>query len=129
MLQHPLFYAQLAVLILVAVLHSAGVYASLYWIWQPFDLVTHFLGGAWVSLMALWIIFFSDFTPPSWRRFSMLTVALVAVLVVGLLWELFEFVAEVPNWVIYYQDTALDLIMDVLGSLSVWWFVHTRYGT
>ena len=130
MLRHPLFYTQLVVLILVAVLHSAGVYASLYWIWQPFDLITHFLGGAWVSLVALWIVFFSDLTPLSLRRFSMVAVALVAVFVVGLLWELFEFFVEVPKGVAYYQDTALDLIMDVLGALSAWWFVKTKeYGT
>lgn len=128
MFRHPLFYAQFAVLILVAVLHSFGVYASLYWLWLPFDIIVHFLGGVWVGLAALWFFFYSPFTWLNWLRLSKLGIALLAVVIVGLLWEAFEFIAKVPQDIAHYEDTVLDIIMDILGAIGAWWFVERWYG-
>jgi len=84
-------------------------YASI----RYFDMVMHFLGGLWVGLALLWLLFKENFS------FVLIFKILLGVLVVGVLWEIFEIlvnstIAQNPFDVL---DTASDLFFDFGGGL------------
>src|SRR3989344_5622067 len=55
------FYIVFSLLLIVAMLHSAAIYFSLYWIYRWFDMPMHFLGGLLVGLSSLWLLFFAGY--------------------------------------------------------------------
>ncbi len=112
-----LFFAQTLVLILVGVLHITGLYYYLQWYYWWYDLVLHFLGGLWVALAITWL----------WLALSRkvrIVPILLAVLVVGGAWELFEYVIGSLREGNYFFDTSLDMLMDALGGLCGYLLVH-----
>jgi len=80
----------------------------------------HFLGGFWVGLMALWLYFLSGtIRPKLYQRISIILFSLISVLIIGVLWELFEFFISASN-VFGGQamfDTISDLALDLIGGL------------
>lgn len=84
-----------------------------YWTYWWLDLVMHVAGGVVLGVLVA--------TYGS-RRFVFV---LGAVLVIGLVWEVFEFalglsIAE-PNFV---SDTVVDLAMDLLGAVLAYGMIH-----
>ena len=128
MFKHELFWVQGAVLAVVATLHAMGVHLALYWTWKPYDIPVHFLGGAWVALFALWLVFFSPLKRAPRVKYPMLFVAVIATATAGLGWEVFEYLVKVPTEEAYLFDTRMDLTMDMVGALAAWLFVKKRYG-
>ncbi|MBP9668666.1 MAG: hypothetical protein KBE09_00045 [Candidatus Pacebacteria bacterium] len=105
-----LFAAQLIVVAILGALHVGALSYSLYWQYPWLDVLSHFLGGLWVALALLWIA----------HRFGVAVrgfYVFLGVLVVGLGWEVFEVVAGIPRESNWLFDTAIDLIMDLLGAL------------
>jgi hypothetical protein len=106
---------------LIASLHFLASAYSWYWQWPWFDILMHFLGGAFIGLASLWVLFHSRYVGsfhPS--RKAMFAAALVGALSVGLGWEVFEYVAGatgVSGYESYALDTATDLAMDCLGAV------------
>jgi hypothetical protein len=102
----------------IAILNNIGNELFLYWRFWWFDIVMHFLGGLWVGLSALWIYYFSGFIKETKKDSSFIfLLSFLSVLVVGLGWEVFEFIIEVEFSSLYISDTSLDLIMDILGGI------------
>jgi hypothetical protein len=106
----------------IALLHVAAEYYYLYWMYRWFDIPMHFLGGLWVGLAMLWVCFRSGYVPPERAaRYRPFVVAVVGGMLIGLVWELYEYVV----WVVsgkglpldYVPDSLLDLVMDFLGTL------------
>ncbi|MDP3735519.1 MAG: hypothetical protein Q8R39_03780 [bacterium] len=99
----------------MAYVHTNGIARGWYWEYAWLDLLMHFLGGVIVALLVRWG------SERVWGvRFSLATVIL-AVLFVGIAWEVFEYalgLIEVPRDV-YIKDTAVDLILDMLGAALV----------
>lgn len=110
-----LFFFQLAVIAALGVLHVSALYFSLYWHFVWLDTVSHFLGGVWVALAYGWLML-----RLANRRPSLLEIV-VAVLCVGLCWEVFEVAFGIPREANWAFDTALDLLMDVIGGLAGVW--------
>jgi hypothetical protein len=109
----------------LAGLHFLALGFYLYWTFWWFDLLTHFLGGLWVGLAALWLIYFSGYIPkPALKSRTALYVAIGAIAGIGIIWELYEISLDVflgiPIRPDYALDTAIDLVMDVLGALTGW---------
>lgn len=103
--------------VLIAVLHSAAIEHHLYWKFWWFDMVVHFLGGVIVSLGALWFLFLSRYVPaPSVGRNGMFAIALLAIVVIGISWEVFEVLSGIPIEENFVFDTCIDLMMDLLGA-------------
>ena len=105
----------------LALIHMTAEYYHLYWTFRWFDIPTHFLGGVWVGIFAVW--YFSGYvnkTHVSNNR--TVYVALLGGLFVGVVWELYEY--GIWMWtgeglpLNYAGDTALDLIMDFIGSFA-----------
>ncbi len=97
-----------------------------YWyssIWY-LDMIMHFLGGFWVALA--FIYFFS----PKISSFSILPLLKVIffVFLIGLGWELFEFLVYrmVPQYVFDISDTSSDLFFDLTGGFFAFWYFLKR---
>ncbi|HCC05130.1 TPA: hypothetical protein DEP58_02375 [Patescibacteria group bacterium] len=106
---------------MLALIHMTAEYYHLYWTIRWFDILTHFLGGLWVGIAVVWLWYFSGYV----RKMYMpdrhtVFVALLGGLLVGLIWELYEYIV----WILtdaglppgYVGDTLLDLVMDVTGA-------------
>ena len=121
-----IFYISIALIVTIAMLNAAAMHWRLYWTYWWFDIPMHFLGGLWTGLFILWSVYLSGF-PLNFvqRAMSMLTVALLGVVGVGVIWELFELIsrATLVSQDAYVTDTVLDLIMDTLGGLAAWGIV------
>lgn len=79
-----------------------------YWLYWWLDIAMHTAGGLVIGLIATLFV----------TRWSHL---ILAVLVIGVLWEVFEYVIGIslvePNFAL---DTSLDLLFDVIGGLIAW---------
>ena len=115
-MQPRVFYAQIIVLIAVAILHITALEYKLYWYFVWLDVLAHFLGGTWAILTLMWL---STWHYGSEWRFPPL-LALAAALLVGVGWELFEFTIGIPRDDNFVFDTAVDLLMDTLGGMTGW---------
>lgn len=78
----------------------------------------HFLGGLAVGLFAIWVLFHSNiFFKRIPKRAEAGLVALIAVLIVGIGWEIFEYVNDISIATEgYVPDTFHDLLFDILGA-------------
>ena len=94
-------------------------YSSLWY----FDMIMHFLGGLWVGMFFIYV-FLTRKELPMALRFSLKIILLV--LVVGVLWEFFEFYINVVSATTFeWRDTLSDVIFDLLGGLvSIFYFMR-----
>ncbi len=104
--------------ILVATLHVLAVVFFLYWSLWWFDIPPHLLGGLSVGLFSLWFFCADKGGGSTISSLRVLSVAVLGALVVGLVWELFEYSAGITYNAIgsYPLDTLKDLTMDVTGG-------------
>lgn len=96
----------------LAVIHNIAIQLFLYWhIWW-FDIPVHTFGG---MIVALGIFTLRDLRiiPNSWLR---PLPVLCMVLFVALAWEVFELVAGIPIEENYSVDTAIDVLVGMLGG-------------
>lgn len=110
MLKNPLFRAQLIALCAVAFVHTAALQFDLYWHFVWLDVLTHFLGGMWVALLAL--LLFSRIRSQTLGPIATITAAMA----VGVGWECFEAAIGSPREANFVFDTTIDLIVDFFGA-------------
>lgn len=120
MLKTPLFIWIFITIAIVAALHLSALQFYLYWRFWWFDILTHFLGGLWIAISFLWLLFQSGFVNiiKNNKNYNLL-VAFLASLFVGIMWEVFEYyfgltATDATNYVI---DTATDISFDLIGGL------------
>lgn len=111
MLFKRLLWAQFFTALVVAILHIAALQWDLYFYYYWFDMVTHTLGGIFIALAAASVSVYRGV------RIS-IPFCVLAALVVGIGWELFEYVFHIPqtSWISYPLDTAKDIVMDTFGG-------------
>lgn len=109
----PLFIVLLS--FVVAAAHATALNFYLYWTFWWFDLSVHFLGGLWVALTSLWIYIFIRGDKELSRRRTFFIV-LISIIVVGGLWEAFEYFAGISPGNNFIIDTTTDGLMDLLGA-------------
>ena len=122
------------VIYLLVIAHGAAMWLYLYWTLPWFDLVTHFVGGVWVAFASLWLVFYSGYlkpeNTPARTKKNMLLTALISVAIVGIIWEVYEFVGQ--YWLNvtfasnYSWDTFVDVVMDMVGALAAYW-IFSRF--
>ena len=131
MQKNPFFIFLFLLLVVIAVLEFIGLQRFWLFIFWWFDLLLHFLGGVWVSGMALWLFFLSGYVHGVARNSTnILLVAVISFLVIGIAWEIFEFLvgAIFAEEVEYFFDTATDMLIGLFGGLLVSYFFLRRYG-
>lgn len=112
-----LFFLMLFLFSLDALAQRFYWYYSVKW----FDSLMHFVAGFWVGLFFLYTFTRSNFIPPSSKKI------LFWVLVIGVLWEIFEVWTKnmIGGASFDITDTSLDLFLD-LGGGVVALFYYTR---
>ena len=104
---------------------------KLYWyytIWY-FDMPMHFLGGLWLGLFFIYV--FSRKEPSFDLNFKLILTILLAVLFIGVLWELFEIyvnndIGQIPFNLL---DTISDLFCDLAGgTFAILYCYNDWYG-
>ncbi len=102
----------------VFVLHDVATEYFFYWRFWWYDIMMHFLGGAVVGGLAAWLVI--RLMPHiSTRR--LLGIVLSAVIVVGVGWEVFEYIVGIyANEQSTIGDTTLDIIMDTVGAFCAY---------
>jgi len=117
-----LLYITAALVALVAMLHGLAIAYSLYWHFSWFDMLSHLFGGAFVSLLAVWLWFFSGYlgTHPLPGRQALFWITVISALAIGIGWEVFER-ALGHTWSPegYWLDTCIDIIADTIGGIIV----------
>lgn len=104
--------------LLVAVLHFFAIRLYLYWNFEWFDIVMHLLGGAFIGFLVSWAVFYF-YNGSALKIKPAISFVMLSVLFIGIGWELFEAVTKTTGVIpgdSYISDTALDLIMDILGG-------------
>jgi VanZ family protein len=103
-------------LVVLLLLHVYGMSQHWYLYFPFFDLITHFLGGMGIALSALYVL-------KNPKHIIWITI------LAGIVWEIFEVYFDIMGWPVssraYKIDTAIDIVMDTLGALVVW-FVANR---
>ena len=102
--------------------NAVAMHYSLYVIIPWFDMPMHFFGGAWTGMAAIFFVY--TYIVPRYSALSIkrrIAVTLSIVLIVGLGWELFEFVLGRMTYINFgdITDTVTDLFLDVLGASCV----------
>jgi len=120
MSERNLFIKLTYLLYTIVALHALALYFSWYWSIWWYDIVVHFLGGFWVGGLALWFCFFRKSSNTTLGNLKVYIISILAVIVIGVLWELFEF--SLDTFVVFQTnnvlDTISDLAADVAGALT-----------
>jgi len=128
--KNPFFQFLFLLLLVIATLEFIGLDRLWLFVFWWFDLVLHFLGGVWVSGMALWFFFLSGYVQSPPRTVPKVAgVAAASFLIVGTGWEIFEFLAGAifATEVEYFFDTATDMLIGLLGGVLIASFFVFHY--
>jgi len=117
----------LGFLIFILFIHILAIINSWYWIFTWLDMPMHFLGGFWLAMVFLWIL--RKQNPKFIKLSNYLIVGIMTlgfVILIGVLWEFFEFGYDVlissKGYFAAAQqgvaDTMSDLFFDLLGGLA-----------
>lgn len=99
--------------LILTYLHTQAILHFLYWFYDWFDILMHFLGG--LAIAVFLIGFFVT------ERRALLIGGFFA-LVIG--WEIFEYLFGLPRESAYVLDTIIDLVMDTLGGALAYAIAH-----
>jgi len=106
----------------LAVVHVVALQLFLYWHYWWFDLPMHFIGGAVVAL-GLFTLYDLRLVIP--ERYLALIPVLLLVLLIAMVWEVYELFIGVPIEGDYVSDTLIDLVMGLSGG-ALGYFVGTN---
>ncbi len=100
----------------IFLLNSAGSFFSWYTLLPWYDNMMHFLGGVWLALVAVWLLY----SRIQEKRAGIISV-LLFVLVGALLWEGLEYfvqaITKAPGSLATPVDSVSDIVFGLLGGL------------
>ncbi len=118
MISKPLFKRTFALLFAIGAANLIANKLYLYWtVWWA-DVVMHFSAGFCVAMASVLVWHYLLDRNISLRKSAF--VSFLMVLIVGLLWEIFETHFEIElisDGYLYVADTVSDLILDVCGGI------------
>jgi hypothetical protein len=98
---------------LIAYLQHLALAESLYWRFWWMDIIMHGLGGLLVGAVVAYAIRYR-FPALLPRAYALV---ILAIVLVGVSWEVFEYLYRIYDARNYPLDTSIDLVMDLLGAL------------
>ncbi|MES2436529.1 MAG: hypothetical protein V4519_00800 [Patescibacteria group bacterium] len=105
----------LIVVAIIATLHLAGFEFQFYWRLYWYDRIVHTLSGFWVTFVTLQ--FTKKYTQAD--TFKIASVGLAAILIIGILWEFFEYgIGATSLSDLHFVSNSIgDLICDIAGGI------------
>src|SRR3989344_3660844 len=94
-----------------------------------FDMLVHFTGGLWLGVISAYLyLSWSRITGRAVSSFGVVFVfCLFFTLVIGVVWEIFEYVNDITYTTNYVTDTMSDLFLDVIGAFCSLYFIGRFY--
>ncbi|MFH0804033.1 MAG: hypothetical protein V1896_00305 [Candidatus Zambryskibacteria bacterium] len=129
MFKKPLFPEMLVLFLIVGILHVIATVNHLYWSIYEFDSLVHFIGGVALSLLFVWLYFFSDYFNPSKRSLArFLLISVLGAMFVAVSWETYELIFKqtMVAKANYPFDLTMDLMMDFLGAIAGCFYAYIR---
>ncbi len=117
------FFIRVAMLIgLIFVLNFVAEKFHLYYSTWYFDMFMHFLGGVWLGMLLIWFFKVDSFS------LRQVFKVILGVLVIGVAWEIFEFVFinTVAEFPFDLADTISDMLFDLSGGFVSICYFFTR---
>jgi len=88
-------------------------------------MMMHFLGGAWIAVVALWFFYFSGHLKTKIKTSRAIFIAITSAIIIGILWEVYELIIGLTLWPEDSFDTITDVVMDTLGAMfSYMYFIY-----
>lgn len=113
--------------IAIAILYPLAFAYLLFWNLWWYDLLLHFLGGAFVVAVVRWSLFAASPGAALLSRVRPFFFYLATTLFIGILWEFFEYAANLTFVQSgYWLDTYTDLIMDISGAVAAYLVLCAR---
>lgn len=109
MTSRRLLFIQLSILAILFPYVLFGIAHDYLWGVAWFSAIAHFLGG-------LWAVFFFAWWLDVLRLPRNLVLVVVATLVLGVCWEIFEYAIGATHFPVDTVDTMADICMDVVGA-------------
>ena len=101
-------------------------YSSIWWL----DMLMHFFGGFWLGLTLIWFSLPKDISLTKQlfekQNFKLILKILLGVLIVGVLWEIFEVIVNNNTLRLSFNllDTLSDICFDITGgSFAILYFL------
>lgn len=113
-------YTSLCLVALLLFLHLLAIKFYFYWTLWWSDVLAHFLAGLAIAFAVYWVLFVSKiFFKREIGLFKTLVIVCSILLVIGVAWEIFEYVnGFIDSQEGYILDTFNDLVLDVSGAAS-----------
>lgn len=90
----------------------------LQWVFWWIDVVLHILGGLWIGLALFWLFFLSGkVRVPNSSLVSVFLYVVLGTLIIGVGWEMFEYISGTFITEEMFPDTIHDLFADFAGAL------------
>ena len=105
-------YTAFGVIVVIGALHFIAEAFYLYWTIWWLDIIVHLLAGFSGGLVIAWF-----FGPTSTLKSTMLILA--GMLIIGIAWEVLEYILNLIQPIHYWQDTIFDLIADMAGAILI----------
>jgi len=129
MIERRSILKKLAFIIVFLALITFGA-LKFYWyqaIWW-FDMPMHFLGGVVALLLSVYLLYSWISSKTFLKRFI---IAIIAVLIIGVCWEIFEYIFNNIIAGIQFDllDTLSDIFFDTLGAIAGFFLCYNKkYG-
>lgn len=104
------------VLVIIGALNTIAYKLYLFWTVIWFDMIMHFLGGLFISLLFFAIL---SLLKSRLGYMEKLVLGVLFTVLVGIAWEYYELIIQVTSLAKdgYWADTGMDIVMDTLGSI------------
>lgn len=109
-----------ALVVFIFLVNLFATYFHLYFLIWWLDIPVHILGGLWVALLTLVLYYHSEYVShKDHSPLFALAIAICSALIVGLMWEIYEFVVDRALEINDMQlgDSLKDLCDDLLGGI------------
>jgi hypothetical protein len=108
-----------SLVLFIFIFNLFATYWHLYFLIWWLDIPVHMLGGAWVALMTLFLYYHTKYLrKKDHAALFAFVLAVATALVVGLMWEVYEFIIDRAMSVhdLQISDTLKDLCDDLFGG-------------
>lgn len=107
-------------------IHMTAMRFHWYWHMPWFDSISHFIGGIFAAfVMVFFVYLYMESKGRDVNEAYSARTIIFGAFVIGCLWEIFEHFFNVSIDPLSSLDTVIDLAMDTLGALVVYWYVRT----